>query len=77
MSVSNDDGRDNSRGPWIFAFPVCIIITGTLWFSIGIDWESMMAGLALGCTLAGWSIERTGNKVPESWRSNPSRTRRP
>ncbi|MGY5779973.1 hypothetical protein [Rhizobium sp. LEGMi135b] len=34
-----------------------------------IDWISLCLGLGLGCTLAGWAIEITGNKVPEGWKS--------
>jgi len=47
------------------------LLVGGLWvgtgFLIGFDWHQIALGAFTGMLLASWSIERTGNKVPESW----------
>lgn len=44
--------------------------TGALY---GFDWLQIGLGALTGLVLASWATEMTGNKVPESWRSQPRR----
>lgn len=66
---------DRGRGPWRWVFPMLFLGVGISAFTRGLDWVSFAAGIALGCTLAGWAIEVTGNKVPDSWKSKSARGR--
>lgn len=63
---------DRGPGPWRWVFPVLLVGVAINAFTRGVDWISFAGGLALGCTLAGWAIEVTNNKVPESWKSRRS-----
>jgi hypothetical protein len=46
----------------------------TTYFLGVIHWHSVFLGAASGLVLASWSIEITGDKVPDSWRRKPPRT---
>lgn len=68
---------DRSRGPWLSTFVILSVgIAGAAYYQV-LDWASFMGGVGFGGVLAGWAIERTGNKIPESWRSGPAASRRP
>ncbi|WJR67231.1 hypothetical protein QTA58_00205 [Neorhizobium sp. CSC1952] len=67
---------DRGPGPWRWVFPVIGVILALNIFTREIDWVSLALGLGLGCTLAGWAIDLTGNKVPANWRrKSPDRNR--
>lgn len=64
----NEPKIDRTPGPWRWVFPVIGAVFLLNILTREIDWISVGLGLGLGCTLAGWAIEVTGNKVPDSWR---------
>jgi hypothetical protein len=68
---------DRGRGPWWWVFPVLLVAVLLNAYTGMLDWPSFAGGVAVGAVLAAWAIEITGNKVPDSWRSNSPRSRRP
>lgn len=64
----NEPKIDRSRGPWLSTLAILGVgWAGSLYFGL-INWHSAALGLATGGVLAGWAIEVSGNKMPESWR---------
>lgn len=68
----NEPKIDRTPGPWRWVFPVIGVVCLLNILTREIDWISVGLGLGLGCTLAGWAIEVTGNKVPDSWHRKSS-----
>ncbi|PST19716.1 hypothetical protein C7U61_14580 [Rhizobium sp. JAB6] len=64
---------DRTPGPWRWVFPIIAVLFLANLLTRQIDWISLCLGLGMGCTLAGWAIEITGNKVPGSWKANSRR----
>ncbi len=64
---------DRTPGPWRWVFPLLLFGVGVTALTRGMDWVSFAGGIALGCTLAGWAIETTGNRVPASWKQKQTR----
>ena len=79
MQIDHDSDEpkiDRTPGPWRWVFPIIGIVFLLNIVTRDIDWLSVGLGLGLGCTLAAWAIEITGNKVPDSWRrKSPNRDR--
>jgi hypothetical protein len=65
----NEPKIDRTPGPWRWVFPVLLAVVVVNIVTHGFDWISFAEGGALGMVFAGWAIEVTGNKVPESWKS--------
>jgi hypothetical protein len=72
----NEPKIDRTPGPWRWVFPVLLVVVLINVFTRGLDWVSFAGGVAVGGVLAGWAIEVTGNKVPESWKSKSANRNR-
>ena len=78
MQIDHDPNEppvDRSPGPWRWVFPVLLIGVALSAFTRGLDWVSFAGGVALGGVFTAWIIEITENKVPTSWRRDPTRPR--
>ncbi len=70
----NEPAIDRSNTVWWSALVVVLFSTVTYFLSQDPDWWAICLGLMAGVVLTGWAIEKTGNKIPDSWRKS---TRRP
>ncbi|MBE0559895.1 MAG: hypothetical protein IH622_03550 [Ochrobactrum anthropi] len=59
---------DRSTFPWWLAWIVVAVGWVGFWHYGLIEWYSAALGLGTGTLLAGWAIEKTGNRIPDSWR---------
>lgn len=79
MQIDHDPHEpkmERGPGPWRWLFPaIGFLWIGNAYYSL-IDWQSAALGFLTGGLLALWSIEVTGNKVPDWWRSKPPRSGR-
>lgn len=58
---------------WWILWPAIAAMWAVFIYFDMVDWPSAaIGGITMG-TLATWAIEVTGNKVPDSWRSNSFR----
>ncbi|WP_273794154.1 hypothetical protein [Brucella intermedia] len=59
---------DRDPFPWWMGW--ILVALGWLWYFYykEFDWISIALGLGTGTMLAGWAIEKTGNRIPDSWR---------
>lgn len=73
------DHNPNEKRPtnaiWWGLWPAIALLWLATWAFWGFDWHQVGLGALTGMTLAGWAIDITGNKTPESWRGNPPRRR--
>jgi len=60
---------------WAIGWVVVALMWAGYWTYLPFQWEGIMLGLGTGICLACWAIDITGNKVPESWRGKPPRSR--
>lgn len=60
---------DRRRFPWWAAW--LVVGLGWLWYLSfrQIDWASIALGALSMGILASWAIDKTGNKVPDSWKT--------
>lgn len=70
MQIEHDpnETRPNNRVYWILAFFVAAGWANYL-MTREIDWYSLALGAFSMGLLMSWTIEKTGNKIPESWRN--------
>lgn len=61
---------DRRPFPWWAAWLVVVVgWIGYLWSRQEIDWESIALGALSMGILASWAIDKTGNRVPDSWKT--------
>lgn len=67
---------DRSNGIWWLSFIIIGLLWIGQWYFHGFDWGQIALGGGSGMILAAWAIEKTGNKIPDSWRDAARRSRR-
>jgi hypothetical protein len=71
----NPNEKRPTNAIWWALWPAIALLWLATWYFWGFDWHQLALGVGTGATLAGWAIDITGNKTPESWRGNPTRRR--
>ncbi|MGU3399142.1 hypothetical protein ACLBWS_05275 [Brucellaceae bacterium D45D] len=59
---------DRSPFPWWLLWSIIAVLWFGQWYFSGFDMVQICLGLGTGASLAGWAIEKTGNRIPDSWR---------
>lgn len=60
---------DRRPFPWWLCWSVVAFLwVGSVYYGL-IQWHSIALGIGTGAILASWAIDKTGNKVPDSWKT--------
>lgn len=75
LEHDNDEPKIDRKfpAPWKLLAALIAFSAFAYFYSNTPDWWALALGGFAGITLALWAVEVTGNKVPNSWRSNSSR----
>lgn len=65
----NEPKIDRDPFPWWMGWTVLAALWIGQGYFDGFDWVQLLLGVGTGAMLAAWAIEKTGNRIPDTWRS--------